>query len=312
MNTVNVIRCWKNFQQDDFVTIAVFLERFKGRYNFNINLTITHRQDIMVKSRVEEYIKRFNEKNNTKHSISFYTVDELDVFLKETYNIPETTLQALKSQPVLYNIVLGFYARNILKFNYVLMHDSDILFTRQSLPEIEECLDNEIPFAIQHPYTFADLALVGKLTLLIGKDVFTPYANRGLASSNTGFMGLNLSCLDLFSNDQVQKLFTEIFLYDSFPDDEQNPHFADGAFSFLLYSQEQSFYSLVARARSNKFTILDTNSGHAIFLDEESLASYNPKIHHYAYELKNGNYRRGFIDYYLSKIERNVDIFGEE
>ena len=88
MKTINVIRCWKNLQQDEFVTIAVFLERFKGLFNFNINLAVTHRLDTMTKSRVEGYIEKFNQENNSNHKITFISIDTLDEFLAKNYNIP--------------------------------------------------------------------------------------------------------------------------------------------------------------------------------------------------------------------------------
>ena len=81
MKTINVIRCWKNFQQDEFVTVAVLLERFKGLLNFNITLAITHRCDTMSKSRALGYIEKFNQENNTEHSLTFLQVDDLDTFL---------------------------------------------------------------------------------------------------------------------------------------------------------------------------------------------------------------------------------------
>lgn len=311
MKTINVIRCWKNFQQDEFVTLAILLERFKGLLNFNITLAITHRCDTMSKSRALGYIEKFNQENNTEHSLTFLQVDDLDTFLTKTYKITEETVDVLKNQPVLYNVVLGFYARKKLKYDYVLLHDDDILYTRQHPEAVEDLLNKEIPFAIQHPYTFSDLGLVGRLTLLIGKDVFTPYSNKGLAASDTGLMGLHLSSLDLFTKEQVKELFENVFRYDSFQVDEPDPHFKDGPYSFNLYSQEQSFFSLVGRARAKQFEILDTNHGYAGFLNEEDLGNYNPAVHHYLYGLKNSNYRRGFIDYYLSKIDRKVDIFGE-
>jgi hypothetical protein len=309
MKTINVIRCWKNFNEDSFTVLAVFLEKFKQKFNFNITLCITHRQDTNTIVRIKKYIENFNIANNSNHSLHFVDREVLENFLKDTYGFDTTVIDRLNNQPVLYNIVLSFYMRKIHNLSYVLFHDDDILYTVAEIPEVNTLLEQEECFGIQHPYSFSDLSLVGKLTLLFQKDVFTPYSNKGLAATNTGFMGINLECLDIFSKDHIIKLFTEVLNYDSFDDTVKTPHFMDGAFSFNLYSQEQSFFSLLSRARSKTFTILDNNLGHQIFLDIEELQKYNPKIHHYVYALKYSDYFRQFLDYYQSKIDRKVNLF---
>jgi hypothetical protein len=265
--------------------------------------------DSDVKVILDKYIAEVNRKYNTNHKLNLISVKDLDQFLINSYDIAPNTISKLKQQPVLYNVALAFYARSLMDMNYVLLHDDDILYTRANIDEVLTLIDKDEPFAMAHPYSFADMSLVGKLSSMLNKDVFTPYFNKGNTATNTGYMGILLECLDIFTKDMVKSLFTDVFRYDSYSSDIRTPHFEDGSFSFSLYSQEQSFFSLLNRARSNSFTVLYENDGYKLFLDIGELERYNPKIHHYIYDLKYSDYYTSFYEYYKSKVDRGVDLF---
>jgi len=311
MKTINIVRCWKDLTNDHLVLVALILNKFKNKFNFSFNITITHSLDEHVKVSIENYIKDFNEVNRTTHSLNIIPLKQLDEFLKNSYDIQDETLNRLKNQPVLYNVVLGFYARYALNLDYVLFHDDDILYTRQEIPDIENYLREDKPFSLHHPYTFSDFSLVGKLTLLVQKDVYTPYSNKGMSASNTAYMGINLSVLDIFTKENVAYLFTKIFNYDAFADEGVSNHFKDGMFSFNLYTQEQSFFSLIVRARNKEFTILPNDQGYQVYLTDADIETNNPLIHHYMYDLKFKGYHRTFIDYYNSRLTSGIDLFAE-
>jgi hypothetical protein len=309
MKELKILRCWKNLNDNNYVTLVLLLEKFRMRFNVSINLCITHMKDDSVKKTLELYISDLNKKFNSNHSINFISVKNLDEFLISDYNIGNDFISKLKQQPVLYNVALAFYSRKVLNMNYTLFHDDDILYTRSDIDEVLNLLDTEEPFAMAHPYSFSDMSLVGKLSIMLGKDVFTPYFNKFHGSTNTGYMGILLECLDIFTKQNVKDLFETVFRYDAYSDDVVHPHFEDGTFSFSLYSQEQSFFSLISRAKSKQFTTLSENDGYKLFLDIENLERYNPKIHHYIYDLKNSSYYVSFLEYYKSKIDRKVDLF---
>lgn len=311
MKKIPIVRCWKNLDNNHLVLIALLLNKFKNKFNFSFQITITHRLDEEVVKSIENYIKDFNLSNNSNHEFTVIPLESLDNFLIETFNISKETIDKIKNQPVLYNIVLGFYVRYVVNFDYVLFHDDDILYNRHPINLVDSLLYEEKPFSLHHPYTFSDFSLVGKLTLLLGKDVYTPYSTKGMSASSTSFMGINLSVLDIFSKQDVYTLFTDILKYDSYGDTIDNPHFQDGMFSFNLYSQEQSFFSLLVRARNSEFIILPTDQGYATYLSHEEIESNNPLIHHYMYNLKFNGYHKTFLDYYNSRLVSGLDLFAQ-
>jgi len=310
MKTIPIVRCWKVLDRRQYTTIVVMLEKFLNKLDFEINLCITHNMNDHWKLMIETYIENFNKKNNTNTTIHFYKMDELDEFLKNTYDITDETIYKLKNQPILYNVVFSFYMRKIKGLDYVLFHDDDILYTRQEIDDVIYYLTNELPFALQHPYPTSDFSLIGKLSLLLGKDVYTPYSNTGTGSTSTSYMGINLSVLDIFDNDQIKKLFTDVFSYDSFQDDGYSSVFKDGMYSFNLYTQEQSFFSLIGRARNSTFGIFNSN-GYTMPLSEDEIKNNNPKIHHYIFDLKHCKYYDSFISYYNQLIVNNKLLFDE-
>lgn len=311
MNVIPVVRCWKNLNNDHLVLIAVILNKFKGKFNFHFNITITHSIDPHTKHSIDSYIDTFNKTNNTNHSFQLHSLDTLDTFLKNNYSINESSISGLKNQPILYNVVLAFYSRYVLNYDYVLFHDDDILYTRQNIDDIENLLHHKTPFSLHHPYTFSDFSLVGKLSLLLQKDIYRPYSTKGMSASNTALMGLNLSVLDILTSDMIKELFTNIFSYDSVSEEKEGleKYLHDGMFSFNLYCQEQSFFSLLGRARNKEFVILPPESGYMVYLAEADIETNNPLVHHYIYNLKFKGYHRMFLDYYNGKLERNEDFF---
>lgn len=311
MKTINIVRCWKNLTNDHVVLVALLLNKFRGKFNFSFTITVTHSLDEHVKLTIEKYIKDFNETYSTTNAFNIVSLESLDTFLENSYSIDKDTISKLKHQPVLYNVVLGFYTRSILGLDYVLFHDDDILYTRQDIPLVENLLRQDSPFSLHHPYTFSDFSLVGKLSVLLGKDVYTPYSTKGMSASNTALMGINLSVLDIFTKENVNNLFTNIFKYDSFPDEGKSNHFKDGMFSFNLYCQEQSFFSLLVRARNKEFTILPNEEGYQIYLTDNDIEMNNPLIHHYMYDLKFNGYHRTFLDYYNSRLVSGLDLFAQ-
>jgi hypothetical protein len=311
METVNIVRCWKNLTNDHRILVAVILNKFKNKFNFSFTITITHSLDEHVKQSILNYVEEFNNLHNTNHKFTTIPLQTLDQFARTNYEIDENIIDLLKQQPVLYNVLLGFYTRAVLNLDYVLFHNDNILYTRQEVPLLENLLSQKAPFSLHHPYTFSDFSLVGKLTLLLQKDVYTPYSNKGMSASNTALMGINLSILDIFTTQTVKKLFTEIFKYDSFADEGYSNHFKDGMFSFNLYCQEQSFYSLLVRARNKEFTILPNAEGYQIYLTDNDVKANNPLIHYYIYDLKFNGYHRTFLDYYDSRMVSGLNLFAE-
>lgn len=307
MKQLVITRMWREISKQQYVVIATLLNTIGKHFTLNFQIGISHKINKHFLSTIELFINAYNKKNDTNHSFTLYTVDEIDNFLKSEYELDNKHILSLKNQLLLYNLFLALMIRKKLDTDYCLFYDDDVLLNTKNPTYILELLEKEKPFGVEHPMAYGDLSLVGKFTLLFNFDFFGSFIKKAPSSISTGFCGYKLSVLDNISDKETFHKILETTKQESVEDDSNL--FFDGVFSYLLYSQEQSILSLLLRRYENEFVLLSEKDNMGIYLTIDELMTKLPVVHHYIFDLKKQEHFTNIIDYYYNRIIDGKDLY---
>lgn len=180
----------------------------------------------------------------------WYTKEDMEDYLKQSGYINEEVSRTIVNFIHFYHIVINHYLRRVLRYDYVLTIEYDVIFNSEDLQEIETCLLNKIPFGISEPANGAcDKALANQLSQLFGQNI-VKYPNIGI---NAGFKGLCLEVFDQFLNTSTFQMLLECFDFSGIYKEDGTEK--DGWERTLIDTQEQSFHSLMNTLSPN-YTIL--------------------------------------------------------
>jgi len=153
-----------------------------------------------------------------------------------------------------YHIIIFHYLRRVLRYEYALAYEYDIIFNSYELSELRDCIVNRIPFGISEPANpGCDKALYQQLSQLFQADILqdSMYANTGV---NAGFQGMNLKLFDNFLNSNTFRELLTCFNFSGIYDEEGREK--EGWERTSIDTQEQSFHSLLNRVCSSNYRLL--------------------------------------------------------
>lgn len=188
-------------------------------------------------------------------NITWYSTKDMLDYAKACDYIDDNVLKNIPNFVHFYHIIIFHYLRRVLRYDYALAYEYDIIFNSYELDELKECIVNKIPFGIFEPSNpYCDKALYKPLSNLFRTDILanSNYKNMGF---NAGFQGMNLKLFDNFLNPDIFKELVKCFdlsgIYNE--DGSEKIDFA----RTLVDTQEQSFHSLMNRAVSWNFKLLN-------------------------------------------------------
>jgi hypothetical protein len=246
MNTIPVARLWHRKGKLEYFCLQQLIKQFPD---------ITFEWHIVLHS--PDHRDEWSEKiDQLPIKITWYRAEEMLEYAKDCGYIDDTLISQIPNFVHFYHIIIFHYLRRVLQYDYALAYEYDIIFNSNELDELQECIQNKIPFGIAEPANSScDKALYQKLCTLFGVDILAddPYAQSGV---NAGFQGMNLTLFDNFLNpntfQELLKCFTFTGIYDK--DGKE----ITGWERTLIDTQEQSFHSLMNRAVSSNFRLLNT------------------------------------------------------
>jgi hypothetical protein len=247
MNTIPVARLWHKKGKLEYFCIKQLLESFPNiKFDWHI---IFHSFDYE-----DEWTAKIKE---LPTSITWYSTKDMIDYGKQCGYIDEQFESKIPNFVHFYHIIIFHYLRRVLRLDYALSYEYDIIFNSKDLNDLDECIKNKIPFGIHEPANpNCDKALLNSLSSLFQSDLrnLVPYFNFGV---NAGFQGMNLKMFDNFMNPS-----TFIELLNCF--DFSGIYNLDGSEKTgftrtLIDTQEQSFHSLLNRMFSNNYVLLNTD-----------------------------------------------------
>jgi hypothetical protein len=247
MNTIPVARLWHKKGKLEYFCIKQLLESFPNiKFDWHI---ILHSFDYE-----DEWTAKIKE---LPTSITWYSTKDMIDYGKQCGYIDEQFESKIPNFVHFYHIIIFHYLRRVLRLDYALSYEYDIIFNSKDLKDLDECIKNKIPFGIHEPANpNCDKALLNSLSSLFQSDLrnLVPYFNFGV---NAGFQGMNLKMFDNFMNPS-----TFIELLNCF--DFSGIYNLDGSEKTgftrtLIDTQEQSFHSLLNRMFSTNYVLLNTD-----------------------------------------------------
>jgi hypothetical protein len=247
MNTIPVARLWHKKGKLEYFCIKQLLESFPN-IKFDLHI-ILHSFDYE-----DEWTAKIKE---LPTSITWYSTKDMIDYGKQCGYIDEQFESKIPNFVHFYHIIIFHYLRRVLRFDYALAYEYDIIFNSKDLKDLDKCIKNKIPFGIHEPANpNCDKALLNSLSSLFQSDLrnLVPYFNFGI---NAGFQGMNLKMFDNFMNPS-----TFIELLNCF--DFSGIYNLDGSEKTgftrtLIDTQEQSFHSLLNRMFSTNYVLLNTD-----------------------------------------------------
>ena len=269
MNTVPVARLWHKKGKLEYFCLQQLIKQFPG---------ITFEWYIVLHS--PDYRDEWSEKiDKLPIKITWYRAEDMLEYAKGCGYIDDTLISQIPNFVHFYHIIIFHYLRRVLQYDYALAYEYDIIFNSDELNELEECIHSKIPFGIAEPANSGcDKALYQKLCTLFGVDILAndPYAQFGV---NAGFQGMNLTLFDNFLNPNTFQELLNCFTFTGIYDTDGKE--ITGWERTLIDTQEQSFHSLMNRAVSPNFKLLNTEEYYFFpsYLSMETLLK--SKVLHY-------------------------------
>lgn len=154
-----------------------------------------------------------------------------------------------------YHILIFHYLRRVLRYDYALAYEFDIIFNSFELTELEHVIKNKIPFGICEPLNAScDKALVNQIGDMFGFDLIKSLPTYGV---NAGFQGMNLKLFDNFLNPEAFKNLLDCFDFSGIKNDDGTEK--TGWTRTIIDTQEQSFHSIM-NVLSPGFVLLNPNN----------------------------------------------------
>ena len=269
MNKIPVARLWHKKGKLEYFCIKQLLEYFPN-IDFDWHIVLHD----------PNYSDEWSEKiNNLPININWYSTDYILNYAKECDYIDDEMATKIPNFVHFYHILIFHYLRRILRYEYALAYEYDIIFNNKDLTELEYCIINKIPFGIIEPANpGCDKALYENLSNLFQVNLADqdPNFNFGV---NAGFQGMNLKLFDHFLNPEIFKTLLKCFDFSGIYD--ENGIEKTGWKRTIIDTQEQSFHSLMNKSNSPNFKILTPSEYYFYpsYLDMEKLL--NSKVIHY-------------------------------
>jgi len=276
MNTIPVARLWHRKGKLEYFCLQQLIKQFPDiPFEWHIVLHSPDHRD--------EWSEKIDQ---LPIKITWYRAEEMLEYAKDCGYIDDTLISQIPNFVHFYHIIIFHYLRRVLQYDYALAYEYDIIFNSNELDELQECIQSKIPFGIAEPANSGcDKALYQKLCTLFGVDILAddPYAQSGV---NAGFQGMNLTLFDNFLNPNTFQELLKCFTFSGIYDKDGKE--ITGWERTLIDTQEQSFHSLMNRAVSPNFRLLNTGEYYFYpsYLSMETLLK--SKVLHYFGHTKPG------------------------
>lgn len=230
MTKVPVSRLWHKKGKLEYFTMLQ-LQKYFPNIEFEFHIVLDQ----------HEYQDEWSDKIDAlPFKCKWYSKEDMHNYLRECGYGNDDLISKIPNFVHFYHILINHYVRRVLRYDYTLMMEYDVLFNDKDLSQLENCLQNYIPFGIVEPANpGCDKALAQSLSNLFGQNV-VHYNNIGI---NAGFKGLDLCIFDNFLNPNSFNLLLGIFDFTGIYDENGNEK--TGWTRTILDTQEQSFHSLM-------------------------------------------------------------------
>lgn len=244
MKNVAIARLWHKKGRLEYFCIKQLLEHFPDmEFDWHI---VLHSPD---------YADEWSEKiDKLPINITWYSAEDMLAYIKECDYVHDEVVDKLPNFVHFYHIIIFHYLRRVLRYEYALAYEYDIIFNSSELSELRECIENRVPFGIIEPANpGCDKALYQQLCNLFQSNILegNAYANVGV---NAGFQGMNLKLFDNFLNANTFQELVACFNFSGIYDEEGNEK--QGWERTVIDTQEQSFHSLLNRVCSPNYKVL--------------------------------------------------------
>jgi hypothetical protein len=241
MTKIPVSRLWHKKGKLEYFTMLQLQKHFPNiEFEFHIVLD------------QHEYQDEWSDKIDAlPFKCTWYSKEDMHNYLKEGGYGNNELISKIPNFVHFYHILINHYVRRVLCYDYTLMMEYDVLFNDDDLSQLENCLQNKIPFGIVEPANGGcDKALAQSLTNLFGQNIVR-YQNVGI---NAGFKGLDLRVFDEFLNPNTFNMLLNIFDFTGIYNEDGTEK--TGWPRTILDTQEQSFHSLMNTLMPN-YELLD-------------------------------------------------------
>lgn len=244
MKNIAIARLWHKKGKLEYFCIKQLLEYFPD-INFDWHIVL-HSYD---------YTDEWSEKiDKLPINITWYSTQDMLNYIMECDYADTEIIDKIPNFVHFYHIIIFHYLRRVLRYEYALSYEYDIIFNSYELSELHNCIINKIPFGISEPSNSnCDKALYQQLSNLFQTNILegSSYANIGI---NAGFQGMNLKLFDNFMNSNTFRDLLTCFNFSGIYNEQGNEK--TGWERTVIDTQEQSFHSLLNRACSNNFKLL--------------------------------------------------------
>jgi hypothetical protein len=183
----------------------------------------------------------------------WYSKEDMAEYLKNSEYGNEEFISKIPNFIHFYHILINHYLRRVFNYDYVLNIEYDVIFNSDDLTQLENYLNNKIPFGITEPHNpGCDKALAQQLSDLFQQNI-VKYNQIGI---NAGFQGIDLKIFDEFLNPTTFNLLFNCFDFSGIYNKDGSEK--TGWIRTIVDTQEQSFHSLM-NATSPDHQLLDPN-----------------------------------------------------
>lgn len=230
MIKIPVSRLWHKKGKLEYFTILQLQKYFPNiEFEFHIVLDQYEYQD-----------EWSNKIDALPFKCTWYSKEDMHNYLKEGGYGDDELILKIPNFIHFYHILINHYVRRVLRYDYTLMIEYDVLFNSDDLSQLENCLQNKIPFGIVEPANpGCDKALAQSLSNLFQQNIVR-YNDIGI---NAGFKGLDLRIFDEFLNPNTFNMLLNTFDFTGIYN--ENGIEKTGWSRTILDTQEQSFHSLM-------------------------------------------------------------------
>lgn len=200
------------------------------------------------------YKDEWSEKiDSLPYKCYWYSKEDMAEYLKNSDYGNSEFISKIPNFIHFYHILINHYIRRVFSYDYVLNIEYDVIFNSDDLTQLENYLNNKIPFGITEPHNpGCDKALAQQLSNLFQQNV-VKYNQIGI---NAGFQGIDLKIFDEFLNPTTFNLLLDCFDFSGIYKEDGNEK--TGWERTTIDTQEQSFHSLM-NATSPDHQLLDPN-----------------------------------------------------
>ena len=229
-NKIPVARLWHKRGKLEYYTMYQLLKHFP-HIDFEFHIVLDQ----------PDYRDEWTDKIEAlPFKCTWYSKEDMEEYLCDSGYVDEEFIPSIKNFIHFYHVVINHYLRRVLRYGYVLTIEYDVIFNSEELQEVEDCLNNKVPFGIVEPANGGcDKALAQQLSNLFGQNI-VKYPSIGI---NAGFKGLNLRIFDEFLNPSTFKMLLECFDFSGIYDEDGIEK--TGWERTTIDTQEQSFHSLM-------------------------------------------------------------------